>query len=367
MAYSLSKMWTAMAVSLLAATTVQAGYNGGGDGCSPCPPVRPCVDSCGDWAVRADVLYWTSSVDNGLPYGVVVHAPPVSIPTNGRAESEIEIGKLNFEWNVGFRLGLGYGFPCDCDGWDAEVIWTHLRTHAHNSFHDRDTSERVRFIPIWGSSDEKANDDIADAAARWHLHYDIVDLELGREFCVSSCLNFRPFIGVRAGWFNQQYEIGYTDFSGNNEQDIDISSDFSGIGLRVGLGTEWKFGCGFSLFGSAAASILYGRDDIKFENDYVDGGASRILFSKNRFYVNRAIADAVAGLRWRDFYCCNTVGVVLELGWEQTYLWNQSGFNNFGFVDTAGTVGLNEDTRLPFFNRFDLSLAGITFSAKVIF
>jgi len=374
-----------MAVSLVAATNVvQAGYSGGpmnyvggGDSCNPCNPCAPCPSLCGtggNWGLRADLLWWSANVDGGLPYGTVD-----STVVNSTAALSTFLGDvrtLDFKWKPGFRLGLGYDLSCDCDSWDFQLLWTHIRPHANGST-DLNPSGLERFVPAWGvgfGANSFTNDftGFTKATASWRLHFDLLDFELGRDFHVSNCLSVRPFIGVRGGWIKQNFNISIYDSTGLLREGVHLGTEFAGVGLRTGLNSEWRLGCGFSLYGNGAFSIIYGTQ--KNPVAVALANASTLLSpyvptnaQHHDFDASRAILDASAGIRWTTFFCCDTISLSFAFGWDQIYLWNQSGFDNINLglpsITNPGTVQATN----PQFNVYDLSLKGITFSLALGF
>lgn len=347
MAYSLRKMWAAMAVSLVAATSfVGADYYDNQydtSGCCPCGPVRPVVDACGNWFISADAIFWKPCED-GLTYG----SRTAVATTDGLIASNTHVRNLDPKWDVGFRIGLGYNTACD--GWDVVAYWTRFKTHTNKRvLHPTDILTDT-FAPAWGSAL-----DIADATrARWHLDLNIADVELGREFCVSSCVTLRPFVGVRGAWVHQRYDI--VSLIGDLDvQVVRLKSNFDGAGLRGGFDTEWKLGmCGFSIYGQAAASVIYGEYHVDFDQVV----AQTIIRQRDRFCACRAITDGALGLRWKQFFSCDTIALTLQLGYEHHMFFNQNRFEN-SIVATG--------RRNPQISRGDLCTQGVTLSAKVDF
>lgn len=354
MAYSLKNMWAAMAVSLVAATSVNAApfYDNQpyGDtlGCCPCGPVRPCVDPCGNWFVDAEFLYWNAS-EQGLEFTTEFESGSSSSGLRAKTKSPCN------NWGPGVRLGLGYDLPCD--GWDVVAYWTYLYTRSTKSTHNNSSN-----------GDDFVVDNFVDGSgnnfgrnhARWILNLNLLDVELGREFCCSPCLTLRPFIAIRAAWIDQRFNIGSHGSSSSSSSSSSsfsggpkLKTRFSGAGLRGGLDSEWKFGwCGLSLYGEAAASILYGEyrstfhnrcDCFRFETETCGGAA---------------IADAAIGLRWREYFCCDTIALTVDLGYETHYFWNQNRFPNPERGVRDSLVGKN---------RGDLTTNGITLAARVAF
>lgn len=370
MAYSLNRMWTAMAVSLAAMTSiVGAGYISNGDACCcPCPAVRPCVDPCGNFSFRADVLYWKTSGD-GLAYAKESHFENDCCATNHATVYDVK--NLHFDWNVGFRIGLGYDLPCDWDGWDVEFVWTHLQARTEESQDLEDGPNDGRYYSLWGRGDLLApqnmgpNGTVGEVEAKWKVNFNMFDAVVGREFCCSPCLNLRPFLGLRAVWIDQTYSIHLTDENFEDFEDFRTRSEYEGIGLRFGLGTDWKIGCGLSLYGNASASVVYGQDKRKSRQADFNPPTNNIeeeFLERDTEQTCRAIADAEIGLQWKEYFWCDCACLVLQLGYEHIYIWDGCSLDNVFDDDTDSDYDGN-----PNFNRNNLCLHGLTFTARLCF
>lgn len=374
---NINNLWTAMAAALVAITGM-ANANMGNGGC--CPP--PCCNS--NWSAEVDILYWTAC-ERGLTYGSESRNE-----TFGNAGSTSSIHtKLKHphqRWDVGFRVGVGYDSPCNC--WDAMLLYTQYNTDAHAK-HDEAVNPNQWFTPAFnaipgngdvggallgGNSAPDTNSfPVNFANAHWKLRLNLLDLEIGRDFCVNSCFSLRPFIGVRGASINEKYKIRYETerVTGGAVvafpiDRVHLKNDFEGAGLRGGLDTEFDLGCGMSIYGGVAASLLYGETEIKTREILLStSGTSSNIFEmtqKDKECGCRAITDAEIGLRWKKT-CCNRV-VAFQIGWEHHFFFNQNQFEkftNYRASDNAAT------DRYPQNDRGDLSVQGIVLSAKVNF
>jgi hypothetical protein len=138
-----------------------------------------------------------------------------------------------------------------------------------------------------------------------------------------------------------------------------MKNNFWGIGLRFGLETQWGIGCGWSVFGDASASLLYGYFKITHtESDVLsDTTVNSPLFSASNFYhVDRFIADFIAGLRYDYMFCDERYHLGFQVGWEHHMFFGQNQFPKFIGVTSPGLFVANQG---------DLSLQGV--SAQVRF
>lgn len=382
---NLNKMWSVFAAALLLVTSAaSAAYNGYSSSQDCCPflcPARPVCNPCGNWFVSADLLVW-SACEDGLGFGVRA--------TGTTTEDIFEEKEKNLseKWNAGFRVGLGYNMPCD--GWDITGYWTHIEGHRKGSetsdFITDSDGEITVFFPSWIEVPFIPDGVNAD----WKLRLDVIDLELGREFYISKCLTLRPFIGVRAARIDQKFDV--EAFSDRNLQtfnlETEMKNDYCGVGLRAGMDSEWSFGCGWSIYGQAAVSLLYGHFNLKrehFEIDPADDTAfsspsddefvTELSHKSDHHNACRAITDLGVGVRWKQYFDCDCMALTLQLGWEQHMFFGQNYFQDVLAEQSFLTNPINPSTDLitntsrvaTQYNRGDLCVQGVTLSAKLDF
>ena len=89
--------------------------------------------------VDVELLFWQARED-GLSYAIAASNPLMF----DIFPKEFQIKELEFEWDFGFRLGLGYGGKSD--GWDLFALWTRFLTDAEDK---GSISSSQFFLPIW--------------------------------------------------------------------------------------------------------------------------------------------------------------------------------------------------------------------------
>lgn len=289
-----------------------------------------CTETTYQAFVTAELLYWRAfetGLDTCVPRtlsDIVTSDGKVISRFGGRGRD------LNFDWNPGFRLNGWYELPCTC--WDVGVSWTHFNTdssrgHAHRH--------------------------------KWNLNLDVVDVFAGYGYDCSSCFVVRPFFGVRSARIDQKIHT-----RGRFEQSIDSSlfsssissyqSDhyvttanrnkqkFVGVGPLIGLEADWAFGCGFSLYVSAAVTWLYGQFDVHQHQsaDFFDN--AYIFKFRSDLDTVLAGADAAIGVRWMtDFYCNTRLIVQVALEHHSYYDFNRIGrYGDLSFDGVSVSAGL---------------------------
>lgn len=301
-----------------------------------CPKVQnstsyPCrskrVQSCRGY-VSADFLYWRA-YEGGLVCGCGASEIDDTriIDENGN-EKIISKMKghdrdLDYRWDPGYRVGIGYQF--DCSRWDLGATWTHFHSSSKEDGDDNNTRN-------------------------WKVLFEQADLILGRTFSFGSCFDFRPFGGIRAVWLNQHYKTHKATFItssiGNDLFVVDAKDKqkFNGFGPLIGVEFDWPMACGFSFYGSADAALLYG-------NYYVKSAALELfefnesLCNKRRsLNANQVVLDLEFGLRWSHCFC-RRFRLIFDCALEHHRFFDHNHFNECG----------------------DLCLEGVTFSTTIEF
>jgi hypothetical protein len=215
-----------IALSILGATSAFAATN-----CAPEGPATCYADDCkhcyclgpvntmvnapvnprtcnGDWVITVAGLYWNAHQD-GMEYAIDNHARSPELPlTTGDyiILVDAEYKTPNFDWNGGFKFGVGYNTTCD--GWDFGVMWTWYEGSA-SSHIEAKIDDNHTLLPLWSAVALPNGGTIyaRDIKTDWTLDLDLIDIELGREYWTSKYLTFRPFIGLRIAYIKQSFEI----------------------------------------------------------------------------------------------------------------------------------------------------------------
>lgn len=334
------------------------------------PSVNPRVREP-DVNVFGAAFFWNAHED-GLEFVVENEVPPSQFQGN---LVDADYKNPHFSWNWGFKVGAGYGMQRD--GWDIDILWTHFQTHAKKNVQaDSDTT----LLPLWSGFASTAGGTLTatNANAHWKLHLDLIDLELGREFWTSKWLTLRPFVGLRGVIIHQKYNITHQGGSWGIAPNfltnkVHLKDYFKGIGIRAGLNTEWELGWGFSAFGNAAVSIIYGRFNVKDkEKNYTAAApftSSEVVDTEDHFRASRAITDLALGLQWRDNFWKDRLGLTVALGWENHLFFNQNEFYSVNRVGSTASAGLPNNTGQNVFDqrKGDLSTQGWTLSVQFDF
>ncbi len=289
----------------------------------------------GEW------LYWRTR-QGGMEYAVERSSTTPGVFTDAVSQ------KLNFEWQSGFRVGLGVHLPRD--GWDVYVNYTDFRPE-----HSSRASGSVFPMLIYQGQFPVAN--VTEAHAHWQIEFQTLDMEIGRSYYIARTLTFRPNIGVRGAWIDQHAHFHYKggDIPDGQEYKVSEKNDYKGVGIRAGINTNWQFGGGFSLNGDVFAALIVGHFAMSQDQKQLDD--VKVIDLDSNLKLLSPTAQLFLGLSWdRNFYR-DRCHFGLTFGFESQYWWRQNQMERF------------TDSSLPIYVRTDDDLAfyGINLKARIDF
>lgn len=280
---------------------------------------------------------------------------------------------IDFKWAWGIRAGVGYNF--DYDGWDLQALYQWLSSNGNKQV---DVGLLGYVVPLKGTtsivancSNFTANDTYLAKFAKSQFafnHHSIV-LQLGRSYFVSSLLSLRPFFGFRATYLNLQQLVrfmgGESSIIGNivglgvNTVTVADTSRLWGLGPRAGVNTDWFLASGFSIFGNASFSLLYGWFDVNHREKFSlcpSSNRIKLLANEHRYLPATQLQ---LGLKYSKYFDSKHQKLEVSLGYDSLYYWRANQMlkvNEFAF-----TGGATEK-----FERYseDVSIRGVTFDVK---
>ncbi len=287
--------------------------------------------------------------------GYALTAPDTTTPSECASKAKGHVKHPDFRWKPGFKVGLGANLWHD--GWDvyAQYTWLHGGTKKNNDNNNcsDDSTTSGSLIPLWTLiGDGTASDDtfatFSKASSRWDLHFNVIDLEIGRGFFVSRYVTLRPFTGLKITWQRQDNKNVYI---GANTASIRNRSKTWGVGIRPGINANWHFTREFGLYTDWAITALM----TKFNNDRgdktttADGTATAVAYN-NSFYSLKGVLEFALGLRYDIWFGCNDAfHFGLSAAWEEQLWINQN--NLFRECCSQGDLmlhGLDIKLRLDF-------------------
>ena len=312
------------------------------------------------WGIIAfgDWLYWRAN-EEGLNYAVqsLEFAGRGFGPGIATRGIDGKVHHISPGYHSGFRIGASAVLPWD--KWDLQLYWTSY----HN---DSDSSVKQKPLQVaWPILLNINNIPLAlSAKADWKIHFNVLDLELGRSFFVAKHLSIRPFIGFEAAWIKQNLNADYFNITlfqfGQVFPGDDISSrtrnHFSGYGLRGGLNTKWPLFWGISLMGNVSFSLLCSDFDISQYEKNIHGSPRTSL--KDDLHLTSQSLQMFAGICWEWQFMKNRCYFNLHAGWEQQIWFDQNQMNIF-----LNDSSLRANVGNTINQQGDLTLSGLTLGA----
>ncbi|HEY2811534.1 MAG TPA: Lpg1974 family pore-forming outer membrane protein [Rhabdochlamydiaceae bacterium] len=261
--------------------------------------------------VEGDVLYWKAS-EQGLSYAVKTGDGDFSVKTR--------LKEPDFEWDFGFKLGLGYRFARD--NWDILLRLTHFNTHADSLPH---ASKDSVLYPIWIAPQERTPA-VADAIKmHWRLHLAFIDSLFGKQFSPYPRLCIYPQIGLKFAMARQKFHLEY---SGEMQESVRMKNKFQGIGPCGSLGIRWPFLSHFSLAALGELSVLWGRFYIHEDESRVPANV-RVAGVRDAFLRFVPIAEGSLALIWQKLWQKSQRSLALHVAWDVVLLFRQKQLKRF--------------------------------------
>lgn len=268
---------------------------------------NPDIEEGSCWFATADILYWHPKV-GGTAFAYSNSVRNVNLPVKGRAK------KIDFDWEWGFRIGLGRNF-CH-DQWDAYVNYTRFRStdSTHTS-----AGLNSNIIPLKGAV--LTDQGVGSAKSHFDFDFDSIDLELGRHFFLSQRVSLRPFIGLKTAWIDLDQVTRYTGGAIDIlTAKIEDGSDFWGIGPRLGMNSQWDLYRGFRFVGDLSGSMLYGHFDVDRHERLSSSHGQEVKLSadENRFLP---VLQLFLGFGYGTYLHCGKLYFTIDAGYEAQYWW----------------------------------------------
>lgn len=278
---------------------------------------RPVIES-NNWFLFGDALYWRAEED-----GTEWARNSVSKTTDDTPELNVNAKKIDFEWDWGFRAGIGYNM--EHDQWDTQLYYTWFRTEKSDHVSRiLDTASPAILVPAYFGTFFIGGSHFQSDKITWKIHFNMFDWELGRNYLVSKNLALRPHLGVKGGWIHQSLHGHAKTFS-----DILLTykdkNNFWGVGPSGGVNTKWNLGNVnthfFSLFGDFAGALMWGHWDVNHHSfDIVNGEIKFKHLNKDQC---AAMLQAFMGFGWETNFNGDQCHLAIKLGYEVQHWFNQ--------------------------------------------
>ncbi len=319
------------------------------------PSSRFQVDNGWNLFLNTEFLWWVAKEDS-LYYAQSGYSSALtsSVPPDGTVNFNGHLERVTPDWTPGFRIGLGGNMAYD--EWDILLNWTWFKSSARDSSH---SSSKGDLLVLWGHPDIDSGANTANGASyakgKWFMQLNLLDLELARSFWVGKHLSLRPFFGARGAWIDQNFKIKYLLTTVPvTETKLKAESDFEGGGVRAGLDARFALLGGWSFYGLASASMLYGHFNCDFKENWENVAIAR---TRDGFHQAVSTAQLALGVRWDTYVHRDRYHFGLYAGWEQNIWFGLNKMNRyFDQLHEGNLEQLNSDMTLQggtFGIRFD--------------
>lgn len=319
------------------------------------PSAGPRVENAIDGIVTADFIYFHAA-QTGLDYATN-NLDGTEAPT-----PQGSIYYPNFQFDAGFRIGLGLDLAHD--GWDVISNYTYLHTGTHTT---SNTFETVETVTVDNIVDQNS---ISAASSKWRLKLDVIDLDLGRNYFISQYLALRPFFGAKAAWNRQKFNATGTGFF-EDLSDAQIMSTLQdqtafGIGLRTGMNSSWQFTKNWNIYGNVAFTALSStvHNLFKTKITYVDTTSDYLAHIKSSQNVIQPVVELAMGFGYDCYFNDDNYHFGIQAGWEFQY-WNNNNF--FNQVVDFSDNDIGEASNASYQRSGDLSLQGFDLRFRLDF
>ncbi len=280
-------------------------------------PARGCADPDIGLYINAEILVWQARVEQ-MQYALFNTLGSSGLP--GGVPGSVVIKDVRFNWNQGYRCGLGYN-SCH-DDWDLNINWTsyenYSKTQTHVPFSEGFISDL--YLP------DSAVNVFTAGTNHWKFHFKTLEGTWGRSFYLSEHLSIRPGAGVEAAWINQTTRV---EFLGKlvtlQTPNFYLNkNDFKGVGPRFGIDSAWSFDGGLRLVANYYAAFLYGKTKAVQHNIVFrpPSTISRDIPATFNQHFFRTVNQFQLGLAWEMCFDCS-YNLNIHAVYEGQIWWDQ--------------------------------------------
>ena len=318
------------------------------------PTARTCPEMNGIY-FTGDFIYWKAREDE-LYYAAFLDFNQ----TPNEIDQGYKVVEIDFEYDPGFKVGLGGNLPYD--GWDIYLNWTHFHTHPTSSSSSSDRN----IVALFAESSITTTDFVGDrASVSWNLMFNTLDLDWGRRFYLSRTLTVRPSFGGKAAWIHQRIRSKLTGVEERGavppiaieDHFFHWISKFWGVGPYLAINGKWTFIWGLGLYGEISGAILWGQfnQNVHYVKRITDEQTGQPVVVNDRLRFNphrvRPTLKAFVGLDWERCIIKKWLSLNFRIGYETQYFWSQLVNNNTNQASSAA----------------DLTFEGLTFTGRLDF
>jgi hypothetical protein len=293
------------------------------------PSAQPVVEGDCDFFVTADFIWWKPNQEGSSVAFTGFSPDGTTNASNGHVLNP------HYQFEPGFKLGVGTTMKHDT--WDLYLNWTWLRSEDTKSHHNTKSSESV-FTDL-RFSDTGSNEPriwaVQEAETRWNMHFNVIDLELGRNFWISKYLTLRPHFGLKTAWIHQNQstefegvaDTGIASLTSVAEAEVKMHQHYWGLGIRTGLNTSWHFDRNWSIYGDFALAALWTDYDNSRKDEFetTQGGTELVTYrGKSDLHTIEPVLEIGLGLMYQTWWHNDDYQFTIAAGWEEQVWFNHN-------------------------------------------
>lgn len=282
------------------------------------PSVAPHVVDGSDTFVNVDFIWWKTYID-GMEYAQTGVSDGGFAVTSSSGTSSGSAQIPNFVFQPGVKVGLGWHFDKH-EGWDMCLNWTYLASDSQSSSVNTYAGEgsgmkSVQFINL--PTGTATVMDLSSASNKWKQDFNVIDLEMGRDFFLSRYLTMRPFVGFKSAWVHETttntlvpvHQTGITSVITHNTEHM------WGIGIRTGMNTGWHITKNWLFYGDLALSNLWGSFKNKAQQTL--NGGNQTQNTSHSYPSIIPVVEMGVGVGYIGWWCDSRYRFEFRLGWEE--------------------------------------------------
>lgn len=287
------------------------------------------------YMVYGDFLYWQPFC-NDLTWGNKNYGN-----TKTGYDNYTEQYRFNFDWDVGFRLGIKY--KANWEDVSVDLNWTsfHTSTTLHKQSSQIKNSSIAALYPqlhLQGNPQSLSSPTIHSwkLSGSYRLTFDQFDLKMKKQCKLTSCFDMNPFIGIRGLIINHNFKSKeYVNSYGGifktsspyDSSALTQRNNTNALGIFVGVNNKLQFGKGFSLFFDGDVFVGYGKNNSSFTAYQTvsgsKGGKDYIYEDSNSM---KAMIDLAAGVNWKKSLFKDAIDLLIACGYEFHYIFQNPTF-----------------------------------------
>jgi hypothetical protein len=302
------------------------------------PAVAPKVKDGAGVIATGDFIWWKTNI-GGMEYATSgVADGGVNVPFNTSVKRG-HVSQPNFDFEPGFKLGLGLDFAHD--GWDLYANYTWLNGDTeHNSLSAHRGNGASTLFGFADNFGLLGLSNISKESSSWRQHFNVIDLELGRNFFISRHLTLRPHFGLKSAWIDEKWKLEFKLSSFPDVIRQIRKQSLWGIGTRAGLNTVWHFSRNWGLYGDVDVTALWSDFHVKAKDrskmpTFASSVSSTNLRTREVITEVIPVIEMGIGLTYMAWFNQDQYLFQISAGWEEQ-IWID--FNHFVDFSRSGNL-----------------------------